>query len=553
MYFLSKKKIIEEFSLFAESFMVYLFSALNQFYQLEHDTALFKVNQDPEQFIIEYVMVVLGLMTLKKFSDFFKKSLSPTNQEALDSDIYDDDPERLKKYIEIVPNELSDALEEDYFDLGIEDNDGEMITRARNESDAILGRFYSEHNNETDPIGKSVTSDRRMAETVLENKEAMIEEVETWNTLFNRLNSTCLAMKFFIFTDHEDEEKGTKMNIIWKIFFENMKMINQLAKNGMLNPAEIPEDQERLFEMHKEFFMFLVHDLSPKMNEDTEFDQMRDYLQYHFENIYSDVDFYHYLSDMIISQNNFIQEKTPEKNESEFDQAKLEKIEDKSKGTKTISESLTKDLREDRIFSKETNSTNQGKGFMKQGSNSKLEDSKQNQFDFSKNDKPKKIRSVENTEDVFASVKGKGRIKQNKSKSNMNNVDFNNFDEYNIQNDNKKKNEINDEFFISNTVKEKQINRFKEVQSDVFDSEQFFSETDHNKSKPDHKKHEKKKTTSHLRVVDEEQKSETEESNNEKFAIKKPEMKATTFGELVNLDHESEGRYCSLGENLYPE
>jgi hypothetical protein len=380
--------------------------------------------------------------------------------------------------------------------------------------------------------------DKRMADIVLGNKDAMVEEVEIWGSLFNRLNSTCLAMKFFIFTDHEDEEKGNKMNIIWKIFFENMKMINQLAKNGVLDPSEIPEDQEKLFEMHKEFFMFLVHDLSPKMNEDTNFDDMREYLQYHFENIYPTVDFYHYLSDMFVSDNNLNQE--PQNEQAKPKEVRKLNIEEESKGTKTISESLTKNLREDHIFSKETNSSQQGRGFFKQGSNSKIEDDKTNQFDFTKNDKPKKIRSVENTEDVFASTKNQGRIKQNKTKSNMVNTDFSEFDEYNMGKEKKKKYDDSD-FFISNTVKEKQVGRIKEVQSDVFDSEQFFSETD-NKSKFENKKHEKKKTISNLRVVDEEQKSETEESRTEAFSIKKPESKPTTFGEIVDLKSTVKGK-----------
>lgn len=463
-----------------------------------------------------------------------------------------------------------------------------------------------------------------MVETVLENKDAMVQEIDNWDSLFNRLNATCLAMKFFIFTDHEDEEKGNKMNVLWRIFFENMKMINHFSKEGKLDPGEVSEDQEELFTMHKEFFMFLFNDMSPKMNEDTNFDEMKEYLQYNFENIYGHVDFYMFLKDTFrsVGPESRINQEVPKQEGQEV--ADLPKVKDPSSVNQTNSESLTKNLREDHLFSKETNSSQQKRLVRsKQGTESKLEEEEvpieNDVFGFEAENKPKKIRSVENTEDVFSSVKGQGRLKHNKSKSSMVNTNFNDFDEYDMGKDQspkakndpfadgdvfaqsktsnkskkkkqnmdfndfgdaddpfanqepskaksksknnfdevdpfavkdkfKKKKTVdksndhfrnpNEEFFISNTVKQKQIGRIKEVQSDVFDSEQFYSEGDNRQYKDSKKYERKRKDVPSLKIVDEEKKSGAgDDSDYEgKFELQKPKKTPRTFGEVVDLE-----------------
>lgn len=363
----------------------------------------------------------------------------------------------------------------------------------------------------------------------------MIEDVATWESLFNRLNATCLAMKYYIFTDHDDEEKGNKMNVIWRIFFENMKIINQLAKNNVLDPGEVAQDHEKLFEMHKRFFMFLFNDLGPKMSEDTDFDDMREYLQTHFEEIYQDVDFYTYLVDFMASRNESKLERTISK--ARLSPVKtLKKVkEEESKGTNTASLSLTKNLREDHIFSKETNSSQQAKTGNWRPNKSRSGQEKlpeaPDEFDFSRKQRPKKIRSAENTEDVFSGTKGQGRIKQNKTKSNMVNTDFSEFDEYNFK-ETPAQEEFDDPFYISSNVKDKQIRRIKEVQSDVFDSE-----TDHRKTDPFQTEGPRK--GSKLRVVDEEAQSESENSRKGDFDIRKPEQQPTTFAEVVDLGNQN--------------
>ena len=92
-------------------------------------------------------------------------------------------------------------------------------------------------------------------------------------------------------------------------------------------------------------------------------------------------------------------------------------------------------------------------------------------------------------------------------------------------------------------MKEKQIQRIKEVQSDVFDSEQFFSESDNKKIKNDFSKsNPRNKKNSHisLKIVDEENKSDSQDSDqnlkSDRFKIKKPKKKPRTFGEVVDLE-----------------
>lgn len=148
MYLKADNEIVLEFGLFAEAFMNNLFPILKGFYELEHDTAIMKANQTEGEFIIEYVMVVLGLMTLKKFSDFFQSGLSPQHQQALDSNIYEEDKQRLQEYVKVVENEVMDALEEDFFGMGLQ-QDHQPETRPGNprqatQSDLIFEKFHSE-------------------------------------------------------------------------------------------------------------------------------------------------------------------------------------------------------------------------------------------------------------------------------------------------------------------------------------------------------------------------------------------------------------------------
>lgn len=321
------------------------------------------------------------------------------------------------------------------------------------------------------------------------------------------------------------------MNIIWRIFFENMKMINHLAKENVLDPSEVPPEQERLFEMHKDFFMFLFHDLGPKMSEDTDFDDMREYLQTHFEQIYQEVDFYTFLVGFMGSQNESRLEKTLSRARFSPEKRKPRAPEEESRGTNTASETLTKNLREDRIFSKETNSSQQARtgkrALAKRGSGQDKMTEPENEFDFTRKEAPKKIRSAENTEDIFEGAKGRGRVKQSKTKSSMVNTDFGGFDEYNLK---QEPEEVEDPFYVSSKVQEKQIKRIKEVHSDVFDSETSHRRTEpfqtggHNKAK-------------NLRVVDEEAQSRSGGSRQEAFEMSKPDQHPTTFAEVVNLSN----------------
>lgn len=141
--------------------MEHLFPAINGFYQLEHDAAIEKANQAEDEFILEYVMVVLTLMTIKKFNDFFQKSLRPEHQKALDSNIFEDDPERLQKYIQLVREEVMDALEEDYFGTGLAEQpepSPRALQKQATVSDKIFEQFYATHTKENSSIGKLTRS-----------------------------------------------------------------------------------------------------------------------------------------------------------------------------------------------------------------------------------------------------------------------------------------------------------------------------------------------------------------------------------------------------------
>jgi hypothetical protein len=156
MLYNNEENFESEYQSFAQFFMIYLFPMINGFYQLEHDTAMEKAGKTPDVFILEYVMVVLSLMAMKKFSDFFKDSLSPEDQNALDFEIFNDDSERLDSYINAVPEELHEALEEDYFGMlqEQEEDTEQPLRRQPTKSDLIFEKFYSQYDNQDASIGR---------------------------------------------------------------------------------------------------------------------------------------------------------------------------------------------------------------------------------------------------------------------------------------------------------------------------------------------------------------------------------------------------------------
>lgn len=159
MLFINEEHFGEEYGPFAINFMIYLFPLINGFYQLEHDTAMENVKSKPDELIVEYVMVVLSLMSMKKFSDFFKEFLSPAHQNALDFEIFDDKSQRLEQYINNVSEELHEALDEDYFGMGLQggkeaEGQKEPLKRLNTQSDLILNKFYSQYDNKDASIGR---------------------------------------------------------------------------------------------------------------------------------------------------------------------------------------------------------------------------------------------------------------------------------------------------------------------------------------------------------------------------------------------------------------
>lgn len=130
---------------------------------------------------------------------------------------------------------------------------------------------------------------------ILENKEAMVNETDSFSEIFRRLNATCIGIRKIISDKNGNPDRGDKMNILWRIFFENFKNLNQLGTEGRLNTEGVPEENFEIFALHKKFFKFLFEGLYQKMEEETQFEQIETYLEEHFYDIYENLDFYQYM------------------------------------------------------------------------------------------------------------------------------------------------------------------------------------------------------------------------------------------------------------------
>jgi hypothetical protein len=176
--------------------------------------------------------------------------------------------------------------------------------------------------------------------------------------------------------------------------------------------------------------------------------------------------------------------------------------------------------------------------------------------DFGNQKKEKPGNDPFSNDDFFGGNQGSKRSnKSSKSKKKLDYEDpfaedskgnrFEEEDPFAVNNNFKKKNKPDEfeggkkekeDFFISNTVKQKQMGRIKEVQSDVFNSEQFMSEGDNPSRTENHKPVPKKRGITSLGIVDEELKSMGSSDRENKFQIQKPKKTPRTFGEVVDLD-----------------
>ena len=107
-----------------------------------------------------------------------------------------------------------------------------------------------------------------------------------WSPLLDRLNYVCIGIHYILFEDPIDPEKDKKMNLLWRIFFENIKLINLQVRNKRLDPKKVSLSQEKNLKKHKEFFLFWFKDLIPKLGPDTELEKVIKFIQENFEKIY---------------------------------------------------------------------------------------------------------------------------------------------------------------------------------------------------------------------------------------------------------------------------
>lgn len=121
---------------------------------------------------------------------------------------------------------------------------------------------------------------------VLANKNDLISPINFWSPLLSRLNFICIAIHCTLFKNPIDPEKDKKMNFLWRVFFENFKLINVQVRNKLLDPKKVNSSQEKNLKKHKEFFMFWFNKLLPKMGRDTELEKVLKFLQSNFREIY---------------------------------------------------------------------------------------------------------------------------------------------------------------------------------------------------------------------------------------------------------------------------
>ena len=130
-----EKDLINKFHSFAQNFFKRITPIILIIYQLEHDTAI--QNANTKVFVREYVIVVLSIMVMRKFSEFFEDCFTEDEIEKLDMDILEDDPDRLNYYISNLPREMEDALEEDIYYSGDEEAEEEEEEEEEEEFDEI--------------------------------------------------------------------------------------------------------------------------------------------------------------------------------------------------------------------------------------------------------------------------------------------------------------------------------------------------------------------------------------------------------------------------------
>jgi hypothetical protein len=126
----------------------------------------------------------------------------------------------------------------------------------------------------------------KIVDIVLNNKIELTTPTNFWSPLLDRLNFVCIAIHCTLFENPIDPEKDKKMNKLWRIFFENFKLINLQVRNKRLDPNKVSLSQEKNLKKHKEFFMFWFKKLIPKMGPDTDLERVIKFLQENFQRIY---------------------------------------------------------------------------------------------------------------------------------------------------------------------------------------------------------------------------------------------------------------------------
>lgn len=118
------------------------------------------------------------------------------------------------------------------------------------------------------------------------NKNDLISPINFWSPLLSRLNFICIAIHCTLFKSPIDPEKDKKMNLLWRVFFENFKLINLQVRNKLLDPKKVNSSQEKNLKKHKEFFLFWFNKLLPRMGRDTELEKVLKFIQKNFREIY---------------------------------------------------------------------------------------------------------------------------------------------------------------------------------------------------------------------------------------------------------------------------
>ena len=265
----SEKNNINKLVPFANSFVIYLFQLINCLFQIEQRTAISKLKSTKE--ISEYYIVVLSLKTMKTFKGLFINLINKENIFEVEFREMGLKIGRIKKYAQEVDKEVDEKMGEG----------GGVMARLKR----IIERGVTSSSGR-----EGLSADEEITEVLLDNRGQLTTPISFWSPLLDRLNFVCIGIHCVLFKHPIDPEKDKKMNVLWRTFFENVKLINLQVKEQRLDPKKVSLSQEKNLKMHKEFFLFWFKELIPKMGTQTDLDALLQFLQENFKKIYGEGD-----------------------------------------------------------------------------------------------------------------------------------------------------------------------------------------------------------------------------------------------------------------------